>query len=146
MLVGDKLISVNGEDLTVDDCYIEECEVSTTVYNFQVEDYYTYFVGENKVWVHNAEYETVSPNALNPTHNQTKSNRQMQKLTEQIKNDGGIKESIKYVEYNGNKYVVDGHHRLIAAKRLGFDSVPVEKVELPYGGYRTISDLEFEYY
>lgn len=56
LLVGDKLISVNGEDLTVDDCYIEECEVSTTVYNFQVEDYHTYFVGENKVWVHNAEY------------------------------------------------------------------------------------------
>lgn len=49
----DTLVSVNGEYLTVDDCYIEECEVSTTVYNFQVDDYHTYFVGESMVWVHN---------------------------------------------------------------------------------------------
>ena len=41
LLVGDTLVSVNGEDLLVDDCYIEECETSTTVYNFQVEDYHT---------------------------------------------------------------------------------------------------------
>ena len=49
----DTLVSVNGEYLTVDDCYIEECEGSTTVYNFQVDDYHTYFVGESMVWVHN---------------------------------------------------------------------------------------------
>ena len=53
LLVGDRLVSVNGEDLSVDDCYIEECDFPTTVYNFQVEDYHTYFVGENGVWVHN---------------------------------------------------------------------------------------------
>lgn len=41
--------------MLVDDCYIEECETPTTVYNFQVEDYHTYFVGECEVWVHNAE-------------------------------------------------------------------------------------------
>ena len=56
LLTGDTLISVNGEDLLVSSCYIEECEFATTVYNFQVEDYHTYFVGESNVWVHNAEY------------------------------------------------------------------------------------------
>ena len=56
LLVGDKLVSVNGEDLLVDGYCIEECEAPTTVYNFQVEDYHTYFVGESKVWVHNADY------------------------------------------------------------------------------------------
>lgn len=61
LLIGDKLISVNGEDLSVDECYIEECEVSTTVYNFQVEDYHTYFVGECEVWVHNAGSEYDKP-------------------------------------------------------------------------------------
>ena len=55
LLTGDTLISVNGEDLLVSSCYIEERE-HTTVYNFQVEDYHTYFVGECNVWVHNAEY------------------------------------------------------------------------------------------
>ncbi len=53
LLVGDTLINVNGEDLLISSCYIEECESPTTVYNFQVEDYHTYFVGECGVWVHN---------------------------------------------------------------------------------------------
>ena len=85
--------------------------------------------------------KTANPYELEPTHPQTKSNRQMNKLTEQIKSDGKIKETIKYVEYNGKKYVVDGHHRLIAAKRLHFQEVPIEEVELPYKGYNTIDDL-----
>jgi hypothetical protein len=36
------------------DCIIKECEKPETVYNFQVEVYHTYFVGESAVWVHNA--------------------------------------------------------------------------------------------
>ena len=59
---------------------------------------------------------------------------------EDIKNNG-ISETIKYVEYNGKKYVVDGHHRLIAAKKLGIKEIPIEKVDLPYAGYRTVDDL-----
>lgn len=37
--------------------------------------------------------------------------------------------------------MVDGHHRLQAAKRLKIEDVPVEKVDLPYVGYKTIEDL-----
>ena len=55
LLVGDKLVSVNGEDLTIEDYYIELTEESVSVYNFQVEDYHTYFVGDCAVWVHNSE-------------------------------------------------------------------------------------------
>ncbi len=33
--------------------YIEETDVPVDVYNFQVEDHHTYFVGESAVWVHN---------------------------------------------------------------------------------------------
>jgi ParB-like chromosome segregation protein Spo0J len=33
--------------------------------------------------------------------------------------ENGIQESIKVVEHNGSKYVVDGHHRLAAARQLG---------------------------
>ncbi|MBO5382959.1 MAG: hypothetical protein J6A30_01530 [Ruminococcus sp.] len=58
LLVDDTLVSVNGEDLSVDDCYIEECDFPTTVYNFQVEDYHTYFVSQSAVWVHNADYKS----------------------------------------------------------------------------------------
>ena len=55
LLVGDKLISVNGEDLLIEDYYIELTEEPVSVYNFQVEDFHTYFVGKCAVWVHNAE-------------------------------------------------------------------------------------------
>lgn len=53
LLVGDKLISVNGEDLIIENFFIEETAEPVDVYNFQVEEYHTYFVGESAVWVHN---------------------------------------------------------------------------------------------
>ncbi len=53
LLVGDKLVSVNGEDLIVEDYYIKLTEEPVSVYNFQVEDFHTYFVGDCSVWVHN---------------------------------------------------------------------------------------------
>lgn len=55
LLVGDKLVSVNGEDLIVEDYYIKLTEEPVSVYNFQVENFHTYFVGDCAVWVHNAE-------------------------------------------------------------------------------------------
>ena len=60
LLVGDKLVSVNGEDLIIEDYYLELTEEPVSVYNFQVEDFHTYFVGDCAVWVHNAECK-VSP-------------------------------------------------------------------------------------
>ena len=81
-----------------------------------------------------------SPYDLTPTHSRTLSNRKFGILKEQIR-IMGIQEPIKYVEYNGVKYVVDGHHRLTIAKLLGITEVPIEKVELPYLGYANISDL-----
>lgn len=77
---------------------------------------------------------------MKPTHSQTLSNKQMNTLVEDIKANG-IQNPIKYVDYNGQMYVMDGHHRLLEAKRLKLSEVPVEKVELPYAGYSTIDDL-----
>ena len=54
-LVGDRLVSVNGEDLVIEGYNLELMEEPVWVYNFQVEDYHTYFVGKVAVWVHNAE-------------------------------------------------------------------------------------------
>ncbi|MNR27347.1 ParB-like nuclease domain protein [compost metagenome] len=64
----------------------------------------------------------------------------MGKLKADIKANG-INEPIKVVEYKGRNYVVDGHHRLRAAKELGIKSVPIQKVSLPYAGYKTPADL-----
>ena len=61
LLVGDKLISVNGEDLFVEKHRVEEFDEPVDVYNFQVEDYHTYFVGDCAVWVHNKNCKPRSP-------------------------------------------------------------------------------------
>ncbi|MCM1006333.1 MAG: HINT domain-containing protein [Ruminococcus flavefaciens] len=58
LLVGDKLVSAIGEDLLIENYNIELIEEHASVYNFQVEDFHTYHVGENGVLVHNAQYET----------------------------------------------------------------------------------------
>jgi hypothetical protein len=84
--------------------------------------------------------KTSSPYDLNITHKPTLSNKAMARVIEDVRINS-IKETIKYVEHNGKKYIVDGHHRILAAKRLGMVEVPIEKVELPYSGYEKIEDL-----
>jgi RHS repeat-associated protein len=89
--------------------------------------------------------ETKNPFDLEPTHGLTLSKRNFNLLQEDIKANG-IQEPIKYVENNGTNSVVDGHHRLMAAKKLGLEQVPVKKVQLPYGGYKTKDDLIYSRY
>ncbi|WP_187619885.1 ParB/RepB/Spo0J family partition protein [Paraburkholderia sp. UCT2] len=77
---------------------------------------------------------------MTPTHSPTKSKNQMRALLADIR-ENGVQKPIKVVEHNGNKYIVDGHHRYFAAQKLGIEDLPVKKVELPYLGYRTPSDF-----
>ena len=50
---GDVLVLSNGELVTVEWVQHEILESPIKVYNFEVEDFHTYFVGENGVFVHN---------------------------------------------------------------------------------------------
>ena len=47
------LVLSNGELVTVEWVQHEILESPIKVYNFEVEDFHTYFVGENRVLVHN---------------------------------------------------------------------------------------------
>ncbi|UZT99848.1 DUF6443 domain-containing protein [Chryseobacterium fluminis] len=87
--------------------------------------------------------ETASLSSLNPTHAITKSKTQMQTLLNDVAANG-VKDPIKYVEFNGQKYIVDGHHRFFSAQRAGIQNVPVQQVKLPYAGYQTTQHLMME--
>jgi len=114
------------------------------VYNLEVEGDHTYFVGNTSggVWVHNDCAELLSPFELTPTHAIDSFNR-VRALMRSI-SAKGIKESVKYIEHNGSKYIVDGHHRVMAAKHLGLETVPAERVGFPYGQYETPADLSYD--
>jgi len=56
LYIGDKLLDSNGNILIVEDRKVEILDEPVKVYNFQVEDFHTYHVGENGVLVHNADY------------------------------------------------------------------------------------------
>ncbi len=50
---GDILVNVNGEQVVLEFVQHEILESPVKVYNFEVEDWHTYFVGIDSVWVHN---------------------------------------------------------------------------------------------
>ena len=136
---GDLLVLRSGEYVVIEQVAHEILESPVKVYNFEVEDFHTYYVGNRGVFVHN-KCDIVSTRDLIPTHSLTNSRRQMNTLINDIKVNG-IKEPIKYVDLNGTKYIVDGHHRVAAAKVLGMKEVIAEEVKLPYAGYKTNRDL-----
>jgi ParB-like chromosome segregation protein Spo0J len=86
--------------------------------------------------------ELLKPWELVLTHAVTSYNR-VRRLAMSISADG-MKNAIKYVEHDGHKYVVDGHHRIAAAKRAGLQEVPAEEVKLPYGQYKSPKDLTYD--
>ena len=51
---GDKVLLSDGKYGIIVSVKIEEFEIPETTYNFEVEDFHTYFVGENPVCVHNS--------------------------------------------------------------------------------------------
>ena len=60
--IGAELIDKNGDILYVEQIYREKLDNQfKTVYNFKVEDYHTYFVGDSSLLVHNAEYSPTKP-------------------------------------------------------------------------------------
>ena len=57
--VGAQLLDVNNNILVVGNTRLELAKNPVKVYNFQVEDFHTYHVGENGVWVHNSNCKLI---------------------------------------------------------------------------------------
>ena len=56
--VGDILYTADGDEVEVTDLELEKLAEPITVYNLEVEDFHTYFVGEHGVLVHNYKTHT----------------------------------------------------------------------------------------
>lgn len=62
---GDKLVLRSGEYVIIEKIQHEMLETPTTVYNFEVEGFHTYYVTDSEILVHNANcYKPLSPNTL----------------------------------------------------------------------------------
>ena len=132
------------------------------LYNMEVEEFHTCFVGGGSrggVLVHNGlggdcgipkpTTPGQGPSQVNPadlisSHKLNKSPREMAALKESIRSKGFLDNAdqpVSYVTINGQKHLVDGHHRVRAVRELGLGEIPAREVQLPYKGYRTEADL-----
>ncbi|MDE2000262.1 MAG: ParB-like nuclease domain-containing protein [Burkholderiales bacterium] len=99
-------------------------------------------VGGFKAAAKGAVQETARVGELIATHGKTMSNKQLDKLTKNIRAEG-IKEPLTVTSHDGKLYILDGHHRALAAPRAGVAEVPINRVELPFGAYKSPADLTF---
>ncbi len=107
LYIGDKLLDSNGSTLIVEDRKVETIDEPVKVYNFQVEDFHTYHVGENCILVHNANY--IEENRV-PVDNETvlKTKPEDFKPTKYKAPKGGNK---VYQGRDGNYYYRDTFHK-----------------------------------
>jgi RHS repeat-associated protein len=125
---------------------------TTTVYNLTVDDLHTYYAvaGATSVLVHNCGF--ADPSFLKPTHaiGGKASSRAVKALADDIKAnrfDWNRSPISVVTDKDGMKYVVDGHHRLAAAKLdplsrpVGFQDVTNQLNNGGYKGYRNMDDV-----
>ncbi len=86
--------------------------------------------------------ETVRVGTLIATHGRVMSNKELSGLIKSVRSEG-IREPLTVTEHQGKLYILDGHHRALAAPRAGVAEVPINRVELPFGAYKTPADLTF---
>jgi len=79
---GDVLVLPNGDYVFVEDAYTEELDLPVTIYNFEVEDFHTYFVGESHVLVHNTNCKNDIVDGLTPDSSSRRFTDEQQRLIE----------------------------------------------------------------
>ncbi|MFE7838443.1 polymorphic toxin-type HINT domain-containing protein [Streptomyces sp. NPDC057474] len=93
-----------------------------TVYNLSVSNVHTYYVlaGSEPVLVHNC---SVSPHQLERTESLggAADRKIVDDIATSMSQDGWVGEPIEVFEAFNRKYIINGHHRVAAAKRAGID-------------------------
>lgn len=110
--IGAELVDNKGNILHVEQIFRETLnEETTTVYNFKVDDYHTYFVGELSILVHNAKY---SPEMKQKIQERQKAGHEYEKEQhEQLKKTNSTAEAqvrVKPIDENGNVMSKGGNY------------------------------------
>ncbi|MCM1524507.1 MAG: polymorphic toxin-type HINT domain-containing protein [Ruminococcus sp.] len=102
--IGDTLVTADGDEVEVADVEIEKLDEPVLVYNLDVADFDTYFVGEYEVLVHNYDKPNIGKKADYAFGNATgsKHNIERSKSMEAILNKIGI-----YDDINGRSYIIE---------------------------------------
>ncbi|MFG2055211.1 polymorphic toxin-type HINT domain-containing protein [Micromonospora sp. NPDC048930] len=143
--VGEELRALDGSRVTVE--AVRSYAGRKVMHDLTVADIHTYYVvvGQAQVLVHNCDW--VSPSELTPTHGirgDSSSKKVAQYGNDMI--DGTFdweRSPISVVRHEGTTYVLDGHHRLAAARWAGVKKVRINDVteQLNNGGFRGYADM-----
>ena len=125
LLVGDKLISAIDEDLLIENYNIEETEELVSVYNFQVEDFHTYFVGDCAVWVHNTE--CIGANGTQISSETVWKNGKTERIDVENTAPGIRDGNLHYHDPNNKKYYFDIKEKIFFDARTG--SIAPKKIQ-----------------
>ncbi len=125
---GDVLLLVNGEYVVVEKVQHEQQECSVKVYNFQVEDFHTYYVGSHGVLVHNSCTSNGGFSKVeNPLDNVTYTDKVLEQATlddfhgfpESVDGFGGYGRQFQEIGGDGSIYT----HLEIPGSYKGYDGV-----------------------
>ena len=150
LCIGSELVDHDGNTIAVEQIFREYLHDETVdVYNFQVEDYHTYFVGTCGVWVHNANYDE----AIDIVSKDSKRGRETKGKTELKIKDGDYSDTLKdfeaigpsdsqtiYTKYGDGKIGSLSDGSTITARRGSSDGRPTLEIRKPNG-----RGVEFRY-
>ncbi len=110
LYIGDKLLDSNGSTLIVEDRKVETIDEPVKVYNFQVEDFHTYYVGNIEILVHNADYPKLPEYEKADYHNKGNSVKSAAPTNGQEALDKSVpikpETTTRCVSVDGNNFVV----------------------------------------
>ncbi len=139
---GDRVLLSDGQYGIITGTKTESCEPFVT-YNFEVADFHTYYVGMNGICVHNNGCTYDIDKLVKTQPKELLNETSISNNIELIQSGADVRVPIRV--HKGTAYVVDGHHRLEAFARLGYQRVPVTYVHASQLGrapyYRTLADI-----
>lgn len=100
-------------------------------YNLSIDGIHTYHVGTAAILVHNDCGPTAPPSAFTRTESLSGrgSAREVKEIASSMASDGWQGPPIDIVEHQGMRIIVDGHHRVAAARVAGIE-VPYRSVDV----------------